>query len=192
VSRRAVFLDRDGVLIEDADLLVDPALVRPLPGAAGALARLAAGGFALVVVTNQTVVSRGLATESEVDALNEEVARRLAAEGAPPLDAVYVCPHHPEATVAAYRVDCDCRKPRPGLLRRASADLDLDLAASTMVGDRTSDVVAGSLAGCTTVLVRSGRHEAPPIRTTLGLETPVEPDHVAADLAAAADWILAR
>jgi len=190
--RRAVFLDRDGVLVEDVDLLVRPEQLRVLPGVPAALAALAGARFALVVVSNQTVVARGLASEQEVAAVNDELARRLVAAGAPPLDGAFVCPHHPNATVAAYRLDCECRKPRPGLLVRAADELGLDLAASYLVGDRPSDVAAGALAGCTTVLVRSGRHEEPPIESTLALDAPPVPDHACDDLPAAARWILAR
>lgn len=190
--RPAVFLDRDGVLIEDVDLLVRPEQIRVLDGAPAALAALVDAGYALVVVTNQTVVSRGLATEEDVRAINAEVRSRLAASGAPDLDGIYVCPHHPRATVAGYRADCDCRKPRPGLLLRAARELHLELADSYLVGDRQSDVVAGALAGCATVLVRSGKHERPPIESSLHLEQTPTPDHVCEDLAGAADWILSR
>lgn len=189
-SRAAVFLDRDGVLVEDGGYLVDAAEIRVLEGVPEALAALAASGRALVVVTNQTVVSRGLATEDDVTRLNAEIEARLRAAGAPPLEGFYVCPHHPSATVPAFRADCDCRKPRPGLLLRAASELGLDLGASVLVGDRRTDVTAGALAGCATVLVRTGAHEDPPIETTLELERPVEPDHVCDDLPAAARWIL--
>lgn len=185
-GRRAVFLDRDGVLIEDVDLLVGPERVRVLDGVPAALDALAEAGFRLVVVTNQTVVARGLASERDVDDLHEEMRELL-----PQLDAVYVCPHHPNATLAAFRADCECRKPRPGLLVRAARDLGLDLRASTIVGDRISDVAAGAAAGCATVLVRSGAHAAPAIETSVDLRH-VVPDHECDDLAAAAGWILGR
>jgi D-glycero-D-manno-heptose 1,7-bisphosphate phosphatase len=103
-----------------------------------------------------------------------------------------MCPHHPRATVDRYRVDCECRKPKPGLLIRAALELDLDLRESIVVGDRASDVAAGALAGCRTVLVRSGAHQAPPIETTLRLKEEIEPDHVCADLVEASKWILGR
>jgi D-glycero-D-manno-heptose 1,7-bisphosphate phosphatase len=105
-----VFLDRDGVLIEDVDLVTSADQIRLL------LQSLRAAGFALVVVTNQPVVARGLATEEQVGEINAEIARRLAAQGAPGFDAFYFCPHHPRASLPQYRLDCDCRKPRPGLL----------------------------------------------------------------------------
>jgi D-glycero-D-manno-heptose 1,7-bisphosphate phosphatase len=190
--RRAVFLDRDGVLIQDVDALVHPADIAVLPGVPSALARLAGAGFALVVITNQTVVSRGLASEEDVARVHEAMIALLRRAGAPRLDAVYVCLHHPNATIPAYRVDCECRKPRPGLLVRAASELGLDLPRSTMVGDRVSDVVAGALAGCSTVLVRTGAHDAPMIESSLELADVPSPDYVCADLAEAADWILGR
>lgn len=191
MSRRAVFVDRDGVLIADVDLLVDPESIRVLDGVPEALSALAAADYALVIVTNQTIVARGLATEAELERIHGVLRERLQGRGAPELDGTYVCLHHPNATLAEYRMDCDCRKPRPGLLLRAADELDLDLAGSVVVGDRQSDVVAGSLAGCATVLVLGGAHAATPIETSLELDEPVEPDHVCADLAEAARWILA-
>jgi D-glycero-D-manno-heptose 1,7-bisphosphate phosphatase len=192
VSRRAAFLDRDGVLIADVGLLVDPAEIDVLAGVPEALSALAAAGYALVVVTNQTVVARGLVTEAELERLHAALRERLLACGAPEMDATYVCLHHPNATLAEYRRDCDCRKPKPGLLLRAADELGLDLAASALIGDRQSDVIAGSLAGCATVLVRSGAHAAPAIETTLKLAGAIEPHHVCADFAEAARWIIAR
>jgi D-glycero-D-manno-heptose 1,7-bisphosphate phosphatase len=191
-ERRAVFLDRDGVLIADIDELIRPSDVAILDGVALALARLADAGYALVVVTNQTVVSRGIASEEDVRRVHGLMLERLEDAGAPTLDGVYVCPHHPNATIPAYRKDCECRKPRPGLLVQAASDLDLDLPRSTMVGDRVSDVVAGALAGCSTVLVRSGAHDQPMIESSLELTEAPEPDHICADLVEAVDWILAR
>jgi D-glycero-D-manno-heptose 1,7-bisphosphate phosphatase len=192
VSRRpAVLLDRDGVLIEDVDLLVRSEQICVLEGVPAALGRLAAAGFALVVVTNQTVIARGLLDEDEAAILNDAVRERLRAAGAPELDGVYVCPHHPNATVERYRLDCECRKPRPGLVLRAAVELGLDLGVSTLVGDRPSDVAAGASAGCATVLVRTGAHAAPPIETPVDLSG-VTADQECADLAETVQWILDR
>jgi D-glycero-D-manno-heptose 1,7-bisphosphate phosphatase len=114
----------------------------------------------------------------------------LEAAGAPPLDAVYFCPHHPEATLPEYRVICDCRKPRPGLLLRAAGEHGLDLGASFMVGDRLTDIAAGAAAACRTVLVQTGRHAEPPIVAAEPPAAPCRPDHTCPDLPAAAAWIL--
>jgi D-glycero-D-manno-heptose 1,7-bisphosphate phosphatase len=201
--RAAVFLDRDGVLIEDRGLLVDAAGIRILPGVPAALRKLKEAGFFLAVVSNQAVVARGLISPRDLDALNTRIRDLLQAAGAPPLDAAYFCPHHPEAALPQYRVVCDCRKPRPGSLLRAAREHGLDLAASFMVGDRMTDIAAGAAAGCRTVLVQTGRHDAPPIVTALTPGYPLagaspggrgeegcRPNHTCADLPAAAEWIL--
>jgi len=187
----AIFLDRDGVLIEDVHLLISPRDIRILEGVPQALRSLKEAGFQLIVISNQTVVARGLVTEQEVCAINAEMERLLEQGGGPPLDGFYFCPHHPNATLPAYRIACECRKPRPGLLLRAARQHNLNLGASFMVGDRITDIVAGARAGCRTVLVQTGKHEAPPIETVEPLDESVQPDHVCADLKAASEWILA-
>src|ERR1041385_3505620 len=117
--RRAVFLDRDGVLIEDVNLLTRREQIRILPGVPEALERLKQSGFSLIVVSNQTVVARGLASEDEVRESNDSLQKLLIQTGGPSLDGWYFCPHHPNATLTAYRQICDCRKPRPGLFLHA-------------------------------------------------------------------------
>ncbi|GAA5534253.1 HAD family hydrolase [Deinococcus aluminii] len=153
--RRAVLLDKDGTLIEDVPYNVDPALIRLAPGVGEALRALHGAGYILAVVTNQSGVARGLFPESALEGVEARLRELLAAEGVP-LSGFYACPHHPEGTVAEYARDCDCRKPQPGLLRRAAEELDLDLSASWMVGDILNDVEAGGRAGCWTVLLDTG------------------------------------
>lgn len=185
--RRGVFLDRDGVLIEDVELLVDPTRARILPGVAQSLARLKSQGFTLVVVTNQTVVARGLVTEADVQALHDQLQTELNRD-AGGVDAWYYCPHHPHADVAEYRRSCECRKPGAGMLRQAAERFGIDLTRSFMIGDRPTDVAAGVAAGCRTVLVKTGRHLDPPIvggAATVG----IVPDCACADLVEAATWI---
>lgn len=188
-KNRAVFLDRDGVLIEDVNLLSHAGQIRILPGVPVALRRLAAYGFRLVVVTNQPIVARGLVTEAEVEQINTAISEQLVQAGAPTLDAFFFCPHHPRATLPAYRIECDCRKPRPGMILRAAKDFALDLQGSFMVGDRISDIAAGVAAGCRTVLVQTGKHLEPPITTSEPMNPALKPDHTCADLAAAVEWI---
>lgn len=188
----AIFLDRDGVLIEDVDLLTNPGDIRILWDVPQALNRLREAGFQLIVVSNQTVVARGLATEQDVHSINARIDLLLEQAGAPHLDGFYFCPHHPKATLPAYRVVCECRKPRPGLLLRAARDYCLNLGASFLVGDRITDIIAGARAGCRTVLVHTGKHQAPPIETVEPLDESVRPDYICADLKAASEWILAH
>jgi len=187
MSARALFLDRDGVVVRDDDGPGPRALV-VLPGVAEAIRAARAAGFRVVVVTNQTAVARGSMTEAEVRAQHAQLGAELAREGAV-VDAFYFCPHHPNATLPAYRVACDCRKPRPGMLLTAAAELDLDLAASVLIGDRASDVAAGQRAGCRTILVESGMHLAPPIESPDRFDD-VRADATAADLAAAVRALL--
>jgi histidinol-phosphate phosphatase family protein len=149
-GRPAVFLDRDATLIEDVGYPRDPALVRLLPGAAEALARLAGRGFPLVIVSNQSGVARGLLTVAEAEAVHAEVARQFAAVGVS-FAGAYYCYHAPDA-------GCPCRKPAPGLLLRAMRELNLDPARSFMVGDKAIDVAAGIAAGCRSVRYRGGAH----------------------------------
>jgi len=185
-----VFLDRDGVLVRDVNLLVRSDDVQMLEGVPQALGLLHRAGFSLVVVSNQTVVARGLASEDEVQVLNAHVQHLLEREGGPRLDGWYFCPHHPHATLPHYRIHCECRKPRPGLLHQAARALGLDLCASFMVGDRISDIIAGTRAGAKTILVETGKHLDPPIETSEALDMAIRPDFTCADLHEAAQWIL--
>ncbi|HEV2356426.1 MAG TPA: HAD family hydrolase [bacterium] len=186
--RRAVFLDRDGVVVRDVDHLTSASQLDILPGVPESLRRLRDAGWAVVVVTNQSVVARGWVTEEGLREIHSDLEARLRARGAA-LDAIYYCPHHPDGAVAAYRVACDCRKPQPGLLLRAAADLGIDLAASVMVGDAASDMEAGRRAGCRTALIRSASPGRMPVSRDPGEDRPA-PDYVAATLADAVEWIL--
>ena len=185
---RALFLDRDGVVVRESEAL-GPRDLELLPGVAAAIAAARGAGYKVVVVTNQPVVARGLMSEDDVRAAHARLGESLAREGGV-VDAFYFCPHHPSATLAAYRVACECRKPRPGMLLAAARDLAIDLAASVMVGDRASDVAAGKRAGCRAVLVHSGAHDAAPIASPDRFDD-VRPDATYADLAAAVRALLA-
>jgi D-glycero-D-manno-heptose 1,7-bisphosphate phosphatase len=186
----AVFLDRDGVLIEEVNLLTSFQMVRILPGVPEALTRLKRAGFLLVVASNQTVVARGLLDEREVAALHQRIVDQLVKDGAPALDGFFFCPHHPHATLQVYRAACECRKPKSGLLMMASKELKIDLARSFMIGDRITDIIAGARAGCRTVLVETGAHQAPPIETSETIDFAISPDFQCEDLGEAADRIL--
>jgi D-glycero-D-manno-heptose 1,7-bisphosphate phosphatase len=170
-GRAAVFLDRDGTLMEDVGYPSSPDSVELLPGATEALRTLREAGFALVLVSNQSGVARGLIAPDEAKAVHERLIAELGAREAR-LDGSYYCFHGPDE-------GCDCRKPAPGLLLRAASELGLDLTRSALVGDKASDAEAGSAAGCTTVMLdRSGQAGAGGA------------DHVARDWQAAARFIL--
>lgn len=139
-ARPALFLDRDGTLIVDVGYPKDPERVELLPGAAAALREARAAGYALVIVSNQSGVARGLVSTDEAARVQARVEERFGAEGVR-FDGAYFCFHGPDD-------GCACRKPAPGLLLRAGEDLGLELSASVMVGDKPSDVQAGRSAGC--------------------------------------------
>ena len=187
--RAAVFLDRDGTINEQMGYINHPDRFVLLPDAAGAISRLNAAGLPVVVVSNQSGVARGYFPEDLVRRINRLMIDRLAEAGAF-IDAVYYCPHHPRAEVAAYRRDCDCRKPEPGMFLRAAKELNLDLARSVVVGDRVSDLRAAARIGAASILVLTGYG-----RGDLEYVLPrvdVSPDHVAENLNRAADWIFHR
>ena len=154
--RRACFLDRDGVVIEEENYISDPGKVRLCEGIAPAIKALQAADYLVVVVSNQSGVARGLFTMKALEAVQARVEKLLRAEGVV-VDAWYNCPHHPKGTVPEYSIDCDCRKPRPGMLLKAVKDLSLKIDRCLMIGDKTSDIEAGFNAGCrTAALVMTG------------------------------------
>ena len=149
----ALFLDKDGTLVEDVPYNVDPDRLQFMPGAGAALARLAAAGFALVMITNQSGIGRGLFTRAAFDRLEQALRHRLRESDGVELDSVLLCPHLPDA---GGDPACHCRKPAAGLLLQAATLLKLDLTRSWMVGDTLDDVEAGHRAGCRSLLFDSG------------------------------------
>jgi D-glycero-D-manno-heptose 1,7-bisphosphate phosphatase len=148
----AVFLDRDGVLIEDTGYPDNPDTISLLPGVGVGLRKLQSAGWRLVVVTNQAGVARGKFSVERLHQMHARLRELLAEEGVA-LDALYYCPHHPEGNTAPYDLVCDHRKPQPGMLRSAAAVLGLNLPDCWLVGDRESDVRAAHQAGCRAVLL---------------------------------------
>ena len=153
--RPAVFLDRDGTLLEEGNYVSDIRNVVFFPYTVDAVRLLNQAGFAVVVITNQSGIARGIVPESFLAEAHAFIDKKLA-EGGARIDGYYYCPHHPEGSIAEFTRECDCRKPKPGQLRQAAADLDLDLARSFVVGDRWSDVDAAAAVGGRGVLVRTG------------------------------------
>ena len=144
MAKAAVFLDRDGTLLEDVGYLDRLERLVFLPYTIDAVRLLNRAGFAVVVVTNQAGIARGIVQESFVSEAHRYIADRFAAGGAR-VDGFYYCPHHTDGIVEEFRRDCNCRKPKPGMLRRAAADLDLGLDRSFAVGDRWHDLEAGQI-----------------------------------------------
>jgi D-glycero-D-manno-heptose 1,7-bisphosphate phosphatase len=155
--RRAAFLDRDGVINEERAFVHTVEEFAWVPGTVEALRHLKAAGYLLVIITNQSGIARGLYTEADYVALTQHMQNELAVHGVH-LDAIDHCPHLPDAPVPRYRLDCECRKPRPGMIERICRTLDVDVSASILVGDRLSDIEAGRRAGVgRCFLVRSGQ-----------------------------------
>ena len=180
MANPAIFLDRDGTLIEDVGYPSRPEHIRILAGVARALVRLADAGYKLVVVTNQSGIARGILTEEDLDHFHQALDEQLELLGAR-LDAYYSCPHHPDPAAAVradLAVECDCRKPRPGLILQAAQDLQIDLAASWTVGDKWRDIACGQAAGTRTIRLPSATtgtdprplHVEPPTVEVAGLD----------------------
>ena len=187
---RAAFVDRDGTINE---LVPDPRTGQPesplrvedvalIPGSASALRRLAAAGWLLVGVSNQPAAAKGAARPEHLAEVQQRVLELLAAEGTR-LDSFRICPHHPDAVVPELAGPCECRKPAPGMLIDAAQELDIDLEHSWMIGDTDTDVLAGSAAGCRTVLIEQegSRHKR---------KGTADPDAVMPDLQSAAALLL--
>lgn len=183
--RPAVFLDRDGTLIEEAGYLDRLERLAFYPYSIDAVRLLNQAGLAVVVATNQSGVARGLVDESFVAEAHAYIATRLAAGGGR-VDAFYYCPHHPEAARHEYRQACECRKPAPGMLRRAARDLGLDLSRSYVIGDRWHDLEAGAPDGARGILVRTGYGRI----TEAAPQSRVAPAAVVDNLIGAVTWIL--
>ncbi|MEW5725365.1 MAG: D-glycero-beta-D-manno-heptose 1,7-bisphosphate 7-phosphatase [Thermodesulfobacteriota bacterium] len=187
--KRAVFLDRDGTINEQMGYINHLDRFVLLPGVGRAIGRLNKAGLPVVVTSNQSGVARGYFPEELVTKVHRKMVQLLAQQGAS-VDGIYHCSHLPGAEVAAYRRDCDCRKPKPGLLLRAAEELGLDLPRSFVVGDKYSDLQAAHAVGAASVLVLTGYG-----RGELEYILPrkeVKPDFVAENLGRAVDWILSR
>ncbi len=176
--QRAIFLDRDGTIIDNLGDLGDPAEVTLIPGAAGGMRKLVEAGWVLVVVTNQGGVARGAFTEDDIATVHVRIDELLG-EGL--VSRYYHCPFHPEGSVDTFCREHPDRKPSPGMLQRAATDFSLDLAASWMIGDTSRDILAGQGAGCRTIWLTDGGR----------VDNDALPTAYAPDLAAAADLVLA-
>ncbi len=184
MSHRAVFLDRDGTLSRERGFITAPEQIEVLPGVVTALHRLRDAGFQLVVVTNQSGVARGLYSENQLARIHDHLHASL--DRLPV--GYFHCPHHPEADPGPYARACDCRKPGPGLLHQAGEVLRLQLPGSFVVGDSARDVLMADGLAMGTVLVQTGKPHLQELALLRERGSP--PDHVAADLTAATDWIL--
>ena len=189
---KAIFLDRDGVINElvyyaehgIVDAPFTPAQMKVLPGVPAALQELRELGYKLVIVSNQPGIAKGFFAEDTFARITQAMHAQLSGAGKL-IDAEYYCFHHPQAKIDKYRKDCQCRKPRPGSLIRAAAELEIDLKSSWMLGDGVTDIQAGSKAGCRTILIGKMKCEM----CSLLAEGGVRPDGVAAGLPEAVEII---
>ena len=160
-KQRAIFLDRDGTINRHVGFLRNIDDFELISGVAEAIKRINSEGYLAIVVTNQPVIARGEASVSTVESIHRKMETLLGAEGAY-LDGIYYCPHHPDkgfdGEIPELKIECDCRKPKPGMLYRAMEDYNIDLAQSWMIGDGANDIGAGISAGCKTILIGSGKY----------------------------------
>ena len=187
MKRRAIFMDRDGTICEEVGYVNHLSRSRLLPHSAEAIRLVNGAGFLAIVATNQSGVARGLFDEDLVNAVHRQLAERVESSGGR-LDAIYYCPHHPREGSPPYRQDCDCRKPKPGMLLRAAQEHGIDLARSYMIGDSLVDLAAGGAAGSGVVHVLTGDGRG--LFDHQRDRFTVPPLHTAEDLLAGVRWIL--
>jgi D-glycero-D-manno-heptose 1,7-bisphosphate phosphatase len=187
MTNHAIFLDRDGTLNVDDGHITGPDQFRLYDFAAEAVRLINQSGRMAVVLTNQSGIARDYLTEATLLEIHDLMEEELRSQGAR-IDAIYYCAHHPDYGSPPYRLDCDCRKPKPGLVQRAARDLDLDLRGCYVIGDRYRDIAAGHAAGARGVMVMTGlgREEYEADRE----HWPRQPDYIAEDLLEAVKWIL--
>jgi len=183
---KAVFLDRDGVITKEPPYYahrIDQ--LELIPKSAEAIKLLNESRFKVIVVSNQSGVARGYYREKDIEIYNRAMQKKLEEKNAY-IDAIYYCPHYPKATIKEYRIDCDCRKPKPGMLRQAEKDLNLNLKLSFLVGDKMSDIEAGYRAGCKTILVLTGQGNDESKKIS---EMDIKPNYILRDLYTAVQTI---
>jgi D-glycero-D-manno-heptose 1,7-bisphosphate phosphatase len=159
MAQKAIFLDRDDTLIEDPGYINHPDQVKLIKGVARALVEFKELGYVLIVVSNQSGVARGIVSEEGLAEIHDRLKELLAKEGAF-LDQIYYCPFHPDGVIDRYRKESDLRKPKPGMLLTAADEMDIDLGQSWMIGNSDRDIIAGSQAGCSTILIHPPHHRA--------------------------------
>lgn len=179
---RAIFLDRDGVIVEDLDYTYRIDQLKLIPGSAKAIKLLNENNFLVVIVTNQAGVAKGYFTERDVILFNESMREKLREHDAH-IDAIYYCPHYPDAKIEKYKINCNCRKPKPGMLKKAEKKFDIDLIQSFIIGDRLSDIEAGKCVGCKAIMVLTGYGKDEPKNDKI--------DRIAQNLYGAVEHILA-
>jgi D-glycero-D-manno-heptose 1,7-bisphosphate phosphatase len=187
-SNSAIFFDRDGTLNQEIDYLSRPDQLLLVEGAVDAIRLVNSHRRLALVITNQSGIARGFFTEDQLMAIHLRLSKMFADEGAC-LDGIYFCPHHPSEGEPPYRADCDCRKPKCGLLERAAQDFELDLPSCAVIGDRLSDIEMAHRVGARGILVLTGYGQAEAAKLMIPGET--QPDYIAANVLEAVKWTLA-
>jgi histidinol-phosphate phosphatase family protein len=179
MTKKAVFLDRDGTINEEINYLSKIEELKVLPKVPSAIKLLNENGFLVIIITNQSGVARGIFTIGTLNEINEHLINTLRSEGAK-IDGIFICPHHPDS-------GCDCRKPKTGLLKKAALEFKINMSSSYMIGDKYTDLKTGVNSGCKTILVLTGygREETEKMD-----DWDFKPDFVAGDLFEAAKWII--
>ena len=180
---RAVFLDRDGTIIEDTGYLDECSKIRFLPRVSEAIKLLNENGFKVIIITNQSGVARGYFTEEALQEINRYIQESLAERRAI-IDGIYYCPHHMEGIIEEYRKECYCRKPDPGMIEEAAREFGIDLSQSFVIGDKISDIEAGHRAGCKAILL--GGEDSLKNEKEIALLS----EHIASDLCEAVEWLM--
>jgi len=178
---KVVFLDRDGVITKEPPYYahrIDQ--LELISKSAEAIRLLNESGFKVIVVSNQSGVASGYYQEKDIEIYNRAMKKKLEEENAY-IDAIYYCPHYSEATIEKYKIDCECRKPKPGMLKRAERDLNLDLKCSFLIGDKMSDIEAGYRAGCKTILVLTGQGNDE-LKKISKMDIKIKPNYISKDL----------
>jgi D,D-heptose 1,7-bisphosphate phosphatase len=185
MKRKAIFLDKDGTLIPDIPYNVDPSLITLAEGVPEGLQLLQKAGYIFIVISNQAGVARGHFQFKQLEKVSTKITELLKASNIK-IEAFYYCPHLQSGSVEEYSIDCDCRKPKPGMLLTAANDLEIDLTTSWMIGDILNDCEAGKRAGCQTILINNSNE-------TEWLKGPFrEPDFISENFLEAANFILSN
>jgi len=183
MRKKAVFFDKDGVLNKDNGLVAEANKAEIFDDAAHLVALVRKLGYATFIVTNQPIVARGIVPYEEIQ--NQLLHFQSLLQQINPdvnFDKILFCPHHPDGDSPVYGINCECRKPKPGMLLNAAKEFDIDLKNSYMIGDRWSDIIAGYLAGCKTIWLQTGMHVEKMIRTDLPIPENIKPDFIVNDL----------
>jgi len=174
---KAIFFDRDGVLNIDKDFITDINQVVLYEKTPDIIAYCRNLGFKTFIITNQAAVARGMMPKDKLLQINEEYKTLLTKQNPDAIiDKIYYCPHHPNANIEEYRINCECRKPHPGMILTASKEFNINLNKSYVIGDRMSDITAGNLVGCKTVHCLTGKHTEKPIISDLKTDETLKPD----------------